>query len=314
MTDFNVFSHFGIDQSELGTFAPSKSDTGRLLLYDGDAACYNITNDVRKIDTAIRRFKTDIYEKMYATNCSRARVHLTPRGCLKNNRDLLNTVKPYQGNREGKAKPPLLEILRSQGVEAFKDVPDVEVFGHYDIEADDALMIDAFTFDNTCMVSFDKDLRINPFQSYDWVEGKYLSLREGDTFGWIDRKQWIGAKGKASSKMIGKGSKFFWAQMLMGDAADNVQGILKLNGKLCGEVATFKALNPIEDENECANFVIDGYRAINQNVIAEGEAMWLMRNRGDSAFNYMQSLDLSPQNLQFILDTNATARRTPDEH
>lgn len=113
--------------------------------------------------------------------------------------------------------------------------------------------------------------------------------------------------------MIGKGTKFYWAQMLMGDAADNVQGILKLNGKLCGEAGAYLALDCIRDEHECANLVIDGYRAIGQNVIAEAEAMWLIRNREDSAYRYIAHLDLSPQNRQFVEDTNATAWRTEDE-
>ena len=306
---FNPLEHFKVRQDDLDTFKPSKS-TGRILLYDGDAAAYVHTAGVAKLPTALRRFEIDIYEKMYAANCSTARVHLTPRGCLKNNRDKLNTVKPYQGNRTGKAKPPLLEILRSNAVEHFKGSTEIEVLAHYDVEADDALMMDAFKYDNTCMVSFDKDLRINPFQSYDYDEGKFLSLLEGDTFGWIDRKYWLSPSGKSMSKMIGKGEKFFWAQMLMGDAADNVQGILKLDGKLCGEVAAYTALNDVKCVHEAANLVLDGYRAINQNVVSEGEAMWLMRHREDSAYNYIRSLDLSPQNLQFLEDTNATAWRT----
>lgn len=306
---FNPLEHFKVRQDDLDTFKPSKS-SGRILLYDGDAAAYIHTAGVAKLPTALRRFEIDIYEKMFAANCSTARVHLTPRGCLKNNRDKLNTVKPYQGNRTGKAKPPLLEILRSNAVEHFKSVSDIDVLAHYDVEADDALMMDAFKYDSTCMVSFDKDLRINPFQSYDYDDGKFFSLLDGDTFGWIDRKYWLTPSGKSQSKMIGKGTKFYWAQMLMGDAADNVQGILKLNGKLCGEAGTYIALNDVKCEHEAANLVIDGYRAIGQNVVAEGEAMWLMRHRGDSAYNYMKSLDLSPQNLQFLEDTNATAWRT----
>lgn len=309
---FDIMTHFGVKQDNIDTFKPSK-DSGRILLYDGDAAAYVHTNGVAKLETALRRFKLDIYEKMFAANCSSARVHLTPRGCLKNNRHLLNTVKPYQGNRNGKSKPPLLEILRSQAVQEFQHVEDIDILAHFDIEADDGLMIDAFKYDNTCMVSFDKDLRINPFQSYDYDEGKFLSLIDGDTFGWIDRKHRLTPSGKSASKMIGKGTKFFWAQMLMGDAADNVQGILKLDGKLCGEAGAYIALDPIKDEHECANYVLDGYRAIGQNVVAEAEAMWLIRHRNDSAYNYIRSLDLSPSNAQFLEDTNATAWRLEDD-
>lgn len=298
---FNVLEHFKVNQGDIDTFKPSKS-SGRLLLYDGDAAAYVHTNGVAKLETALRRFKIDIYEKMFATNCSTARVHLTPRGCKKNNRHLLNTVKPYQGNRTGKAKPPLLEILRSNAVQAFQDDPEIQVLAHHDIEADDGLMIDAFQYDNTCMVSFDKDLRINPFQSYDFDEGKFLSLTDKDTFGWIDRKFWNTPSGKASSKMIGKGTAFFLAQMVMGDSADNVQGLLKLDGKSCGEAAAYNLLGTIRCEHDAVNKVLDSYRFIDQNPMPEGAAMWLLRSYDDDVYKYFTSLELTTENKAFIDD------------
>lgn len=309
---FNVLQHFGIKDEAVNTFKP-KASAGRILLYDGDAACYQITSDVKKLDTALRRFEQDILSKMYLTQCSQARVHLTPRGCLKRHRDKLNTVKPYQGDREGKAKPPLLEIMRSQAEPHFGGHSEITVIGNHFLEADDAIIIDAYEFGNTCTVSFDKDLRVNPFQSYDWDEGKFLNLNVGDTFGWVERKHWLTASGAARSKLIGKGTKFFWGQMIMGDTADNVKGLIKYKGKACGEATAMELLDPIKDESECANFVIDAYREINQNVVAEGEAMWLVRNHDDSAYKYMLSLDLSPQNKQFVEDTNATAWRDEDE-
>ena len=82
------------------------------------------------------------------------------------------------------------------------------------------LMIDAFSIPNGVMISADKDLRINPFESYDVDEGKHLVLPKGDTFGWIERKFWLTPSGKSSSKMIGKGEKFFWAQKTMASTTD----------------------------------------------------------------------------------------------
>lgn len=300
----NILEHLGVssaDYAELNTFKPSSS-TGRVLLYDGDGACYTHTANVAKVATAFRRLENDILENMVKANCSSARVHLTPTGCFKNGRHLLKTAKPYQGNRVSKPKSPILDELRMLAPEYFKDHPDIQVFSHYDIEADDALMIDAFKFSNTCMISPDKDLNINPFESYCLDTGRTLLLPEGDTYGWIKRKQWLTDSGKPRAKVIGKGAKFYWAQMLMGDQADNVQGILNYKGKLCGEAGAFQLLDPIDTEAECANLVIEGYREINQNVVAEAEAMWLLRNRDDSGLKYLQSLDLTPLNKQFLDD------------
>lgn len=312
MTD--LLKRFRVDPRALSTNTSvriPKSATGRILLYDGDGACYQHTNGVAKIETALRRFHEDIETHMYLAKCSTARVHLTPRGCYKNGRHLLNTVKPYQANRNGKQKPPLLEVLRAQAEQYFKDHPTIEILAHHDIEADDGLMIDAYSLKNTVMISADKDLRINPFESYDVEEGRHLVLPNGDTFGWIDRKFWSTPSGKASSKMIGKGKKFFWAQMLMGDTADNVQGILKYNGKLCGEAGAYDILRTIDAPDEAANTVIDGYRAINQNVIAEGNAMFLLRNRDDCVYRFFKEHTLSPANAQFVEDCYNSDWRLP---
>lgn len=297
----NILDQLGIVDIDKIATHEAKPKGDRILLYDGDGACYNpnIVN-VAKLSTAFNRFEGDILEQMYRANCTSVRVHLTPKGCAKNNRGLLRTAKPYQEQRISKPKPRLLEPLRSGAPEHFAHHPDIQVFSHYDIEADDALMIDAFTFSNTVMISADKDLNINPFTDYKVDDGVFRKLKDGDLFGYIERLVWQTAGGNRASKVSGKGSKFFWAQMLMGDTADNVQGILKLNGKSCGEAGAFAALDPIKDEAECANYVIDAYRQIDQNVIAEAEAMWLLRNRQDSGLLYMQGLDLSPLNRQFI--------------
>lgn len=319
----NILQRFGVTRSDLrelramGLYAKARElprDTGgRVLLYDGDGACYTHTTGVAKIQTALKRFHEDVLTHMYLAKCSTARVHLTPRGCFKNGRHLLNTVKPYQANRTGVQKPPLLEVLRAQAQEYFKDHPEIEVLAHYDIEADDGLMIDAFSIPNACMISADKDLRINPYESYDVDEGKHLVLPKGDTFGWIDRKFWLTPSGKSSSKMVGKGEKFFWAQMLMGDTADNVQGILKYNGKLCGEAGAYSVLKDIDDADTACDVVLDGYRKINQNVIAEGEALWLLRNREDSVYKFIKERELSPANAQFVEDCYNSDWRLPDE-
>ena len=301
----DLLKRFGVDPRALSTNTSvriPKSTTGRILLYDGDGACYQHTNGVAKIETALRRFHEDIEIHMHLAKCSSARVHLTPRGCYKNGRHLLNTVKPYQANRNGKQKPPLLEVLRAQAQQYFKDHPKIEILAHHDIEADDGLMIDAYSLKNTVMISADKDLRINPFESYDVEEGRHLVLPNGDTFGWIDRKFWNTPSGKVSSKLIGKGTRFFLAQMLMGDTVDNVQGILKYDGKLCGEASAYNALHKLDCEHDAVNLVLDSYRKIDQNPIPEAYALWLLRDRDDNAYKYFTQFELTTANKEFLDD------------
>lgn len=271
---------------------------GRTLIMDGDAACYKASATAAKLVTAQRRFTTLIYEAMFLTKAEFARVHLTPKGCLKNGRHLLLGVKPYQGNRNGKVKPQQLEPLRNSAQSLFAEHENIQVFAHYDIEADDGIMQDAYTVQNGIVWSEDKDLNIVPCTKYDISTARELNLAPGTRFGWVD----IGYTETGNPKPKGHGTKFFWLQMLMGDTADNVQGILKLDGKKCGLAGAMQYLTGITDEDHCANLVLNAYRAINQNFIPEAEALWLTRCAGDTACLYIWSLNLTPANREFFKD------------
>lgn len=297
--------HLGIDMGAMGggVIAPPDVDgESNVLLYDGDGACYVHSAGVKNIDTCYRRLEKDILTMMYLTNCDTARVHLTPKGCHKNGRHLLIGVKGYQDNRGSAKKPELLERLRDTAPHHFNDHPTITIVPQYEIEADDGLIIDAYSMKNSILISPDKDLNLNPFKDYQVQDGVYRNLRTGDTFGWIERKDWLTPSGRKSSKMIGKGIKFFLAQCLMGDTADNVNGILKLDGKQCGMVGALNALEPITCPHEAVNRVIGGYREIDQNIAPEAEAMWLLRWAGDDSYKLFNEYELTTANKQFLDD------------
>ena len=306
----SVLDRFGVSEGDLVQQFQG-CVVGRTLVMDGDAACYKATNDCKKMETATRRFTTMIYEAMYLTQAEFARVHLTPKGCLKNNRHLLIGAKPYQANRGGKPKPPLLEPLRSTAPNLFHPSDKVQVFGHFNIEADDAVMIDAYSVENCIVWSEDKDLNIVPCPRYCIKTGRTLVLTPGDRFGWIGTRSTESGKLKPD----GHGTKFFWLQMLMGDTADNVKGILKFDGKLCGEVAAIAALNAITCEHHAANLVLNAYRVIDQNPIPEAEMLWLQRAPNDSAIGYIWGLNLTERNRQFLLECyNRPYIMSPEEY
>ena len=60
--------------------------------------------------------------------------------------------------------------------------------------------------------------------------------------------------------------------------------------------------NQSSTEAVVLNRVLEGYRKINQNVLPEAEALWLLRWEGDSAYNFLKELNLSPVNLDFLED------------
>lgn len=306
MSTSSVLDKFGV-QDVPDTF--KNFILGRTVIIDGDDACYSCSAGAAKLSTAQKRFKTAIYVIMFLTKAQFARVHLTPKGCYKNGRHLLLGAKPYQGNRKGKPKPALLEMLRDTAVDVFKDDTDVDVFPQMYYEADDACVMDAYTVQNCIMWSKDKDLNLAPCTRYHIETGKELTIT--NRFGWIGSRFTESLKEKAD----GHGTKFFWLQMLMGDTADNVKGILKYNGKLCGELTALEILRNVETEDTAANLVLDAYRAINQNPVPEAEALWLLRSPDDSASGYIWSLRLSDENRAFFSDCyNRKWKMTQEEY
>lgn len=301
-----ILSRFGVAN------APAQFETGvigRTLIMDGDAAAYKASAGAAKLETAIRRFTTQIYEAMYLTKATQARVHITPKGCWKNGRHLLKGVKPYQGNRTNKEKPPLLEPLREAAESAFADFEDIVVIPNRKWEADDGIMIDAYTIEDAVVWSEDKDLNIVPCTKYDIKTGKFDVIT--DRYGWIKEDY----TPSGTLKIKGHGTKFFWAQMLMGDTADHVQGILKYEGKKCGARGAINALEFIESEDHAANLVINAYREIAQNPLPEAEALWLLRVPDDSALAYMWSLDLTERNREYLVEcSNQDWKEVEDEN
>ena len=309
----------GIDMASVGGGVLNPATTGgdsNVLLYDGDGACYIHSAGVKNIETCYRRLEKDILTMMYLTNCDTARVHLTPKGCHKNGRHLLLGVKGYQDNRGSAKKPELLEPLRDTAAHHFRDHPTIKIIPQYEIEADDGLIIDAYSMKNSVLISPDKDLNLNPFKDYVVEDGVFRKLPDGDTFGWLGRKEWLTPSGRKSSKMVGKGVKFFLGQCLMGDTADNVKGILKLGGRPCGEAGAVLALQDITCPHEAVNLVLGGYREIDQNIAPEAEAMWLLRWKGDDSYKLFNEYELTTENRQFLDDCyfNRTWKMSQEEY
>lgn len=265
-----------------------RSVSGRTLILDADFPAYEASATVKKLPTALTRFQTLVETEVFLTSSMDVQVHLTPRGCTKCRRYDYPTAKPYQGNREGKAKPPLLEPLRM----AIPNHPWPEhwsTFAWRDREADDGMMMHSFALGaNGLVCSGDKDLCLTPHPYWIIDEGRVDIIK--DRFGWIKRKEW-----DKDWKIVGHGTKFFWCQMLMGDPADNVQGILRWYGKKCGKQGAWEIMHEIDNEDEAANLVLQAYADAGQDFLAEAQCLWLRRSLDDCAFKYLSELDLKPQ-------------------
>lgn len=265
---------------------------GRTLILDGDGPCYAVAATVKRLDTAIRRFQQDVLKFMFLANAQDCRVHLTASGSDKFGRHRVLAAKPYQGNRKNKAKPALLEPLR----EAMADRSNwLEEFHHVTLhrerEADDGMMMDAYELgDHGVTRSEDKDLRMTPYPYMDIESGRVM---QGMPVGYL----YLKTMNDGSRKCLGQGPLFFWAQLIMGDTADNIQGLDKL-----GAVAAYDMLGACTDIDTAANIVIDEYRRRDQNVVAEGWLLWLTRHQHDNVIHYLNERKLSEQNRAFVQD------------
>ena len=269
---------------------------GRTLIIDGDGPCYVAAATVKRLDTALRNFQQEILKRMFLAGASDCRIHLTSRDSDKHGRFRVKAGKPYQGNRKSKSKPPLLEPLRELVADNSTWLDDYSVVLHRELEADDGMIQDAYRHgENGVIYSEDKDLRMTPFPYYEIARGQ---VQSSQPVGWVGVKH----TPSGTPKLTGQGPLFFWAQMLMGDTADNVQGVARYNGKLCGAVGAFDVLKDVRCIHDAANIVLDAYREINQNAVAEGWLLWLTRWHKDNVIQYMRELNLTPANRDFIED------------
>ena len=294
----------GVDLSTVPPLFPD-AVPGRALLLDGDGAAYRAAATAKTLPTVVKRFITEVLTDQFITGAQEVRIHLTAAGGAKAGRSLYPTAKPYQGNRKGKSKPPLLEPLREllgtpAAVEQYGVPPEWYINLHRFWEADDGLMQDALVYgDRGVMKSDDKDLRITPGPYWEIDRGRLDVI--DNRYGWIADAYTEGGK----LKVKGHGTKFFWAQMLMGDSADHVRGIHKLNGKLCAEAGALDFLSKIEDEDEAANQILWAYAKIGQDALAEAQVLWLRRTESDCAHRYLTELNLDPALRKWVDDLHA---------
>lgn len=168
------------------------------------------------------------------------------------------TVKPYKGNRKAEDKPFYLPSVRKYLETKWGAVV---VDG---MEADDALCITAERYEpeEVTIASRDKDLRQYPCVHYSWECGKQPSFGPEliDELGYLkpkysNRLLKDGSPSKAVEKLSGGGTKWFYAQCIMGDSVDNIPGI---EGK--GASYAYEVLNEEETIEGCKEKVLEAYQ------------------------------------------------------
>jgi hypothetical protein len=277
----------GIDLSSLAPQLEAPAGgAGKTLLLDADFIVYQSAATVKTLPTAIRRFYTLVMTEMFLTGCTSCRAYITPTGSAKCNRYFYPTVLKYQDQRHNRVELPLRQPLKTHLIQNQVEYADkgIEVMCSDWFEADDLLIQDSYALgDSGLLSSPDKDLRLTPYPWWDAKIGRAEGTLE-KPYGYL---YWDPDE---ASPLKGRGTAFFWAQMLMGDQADNVKGITKLDGKLCGPRGAFDFLIDITDETEAANAVVSAYARNGQDVLAEAQMLWLRRTQDDCAYKYLMEV------------------------
>ena len=215
---------------------------GRHLVIDGDYLAYWAAgNDDTEQFIASRTALDKIDALQSACRAEKVTLVLTGSGSDKGMRYAVATVKPYQEKRHGTKRPKNWGFLR----DVLEGHANAEIW--YDREADDAIVMHAWDNpDNTVICTKDKDMRVSPGLHLCWDTHTLLEVPVGTYC--------LEHGGKVY------GYKWFLLQMLHGDPADNIPGLPKLDGKLCGPKRAEQYLADTFDHESGIYAVIKAYQ------------------------------------------------------
>jgi hypothetical protein len=246
---------------------------GRILRIDGDGLAYNCAgNDETEPHGARSRVREKIAGFQQACGAEYTVIHLTGSGSHKGHRYAVAREKPYQGKRSSSRRPKNWQHLR--------DLLEAGEFGEvtidYDREADDRFAQYGWADPtNTVIATQDKDMNMVPGYHINWNDNQMFYLAPGTFEAVVWDKTF--------------GMKWFWLQMLHGDSVDNIPGVPKAYGKLCGEVTAAKMLAQATHNGEAAFIVGAAYQSYYEDdwrhALLEQAALLWMR-RGEDATWY----------------------------
>jgi len=137
-----------------------------------------------------------------------------------------------------------------------------EIHGY---EADDALCM--YQNSDTIATHIDKDINMVVGRHLNWVTMEFYESPEGlGTLELNDKR-----------KVVGRGLKFFYHQLLTGDATDNIPGV-----KGFGPISAYKVLEECLTEEECRSIVNNIYLAkfgegYERRLAEVADLLWMVR-------------------------------------
>lgn len=257
---------------------------GRRVHIDGDMLAYQCGgNDDTDVATSRRILKSKIDLFKDASGAEGVLLHLTASGSTKGDRAAIAYTKPYQGQRKGH-RPKNWQYLRDYMAEGLAG----PVKQWFDREADDGFGFISMNCPLDVIATRDKDMRMLPGWHLNWDTYDLIKVN-ADQFAM-----------EAGGKLYGH--KWFWTQMLWGDAADNIPGLPKHPDfpRGVGEAAANKILAFAHDDDSAAHVVAQAYKAHYGNewadrYVEQASLLWIRRTNQAPINEWMAYLPVGPQ-------------------
>jgi len=238
-----------------------------IMQLDADRLAWAFANLDKTVEQCQIGINNNIEALKVASGVKKINLHVSLGN--KGGREVIATVKGYQANRVDtitKEKRERITLLRHYiaGITG----PEFQGVEWLNQEADDGLCQMQGLSYNSVLCSDDKDLRMVEGWHYNHRTGKYWFT---DAFGWLEIQST-----EKTKKVWGCGTKWFWAQLLMGDQVDNIPGLPTLavasankwfpiknpknrKPKSCGAMTAYGVLETAENDDECYKRVWECY-------------------------------------------------------
>lgn len=257
---------------------------GRRVHIDADMLAYQCGgNEDTDVATSRRILKSKIDLFKDAAGAESILLHMTASGSTKGDRAAIAYTKPYQGQRK-RHRPKNWQYLRDYMAEGLAG----PVKQWFDREADDGFGFISANCPLDVIATGDKDIRMLPGWHLNWNTYDLIKVN-ADQFAL-----------EAGGKLYGH--KWFWTQMLWGDAADNIPGLPKHPDfpRGVGEVAASQILAFAHDDESAAQAVAQAYKAHYGDEWADRYAeqaslLWLRRTQQAPINEWMAYLPVGPQ-------------------
>jgi 5'-3' exonuclease len=221
------------------------------ILIDGDIVAYRCAYSCKDLSLYELYLKLDEVISYIINECSffcdkgDYTIFLTGKGNFRF--DIAKTAI-YKGNRKDTPKPPYLEPARQYLLMKYNTIMSQGE------EADDLIGIAATKVGKGAIVaSIDKDMLQIPATHFNFNRNEWKFVTEAE------------------------GMRFFYAQILAGDNADNIIGLYRV-----GMVTAYKMLEEANTEQEMWDTVVKAYDGNTGRVIENARLLWLRRKEGET--------------------------------